>query len=137
MQFSPVLTVVVGLVRGRTQLSLTNCTTLLPHHIELTMTICKCPQATHMQSIKIDGRPLMQKLVIGLNSVMVLLIWILPFTFCSASVTGGLLGQKGGLGLSTMVSFLHSSSCKILIISLINSQKITFSCSEERENSKH
>jgi len=68
MQFSPVLTVVVGLVRGRTQLSLTNCTTLLPHHIELTMTICKCPQATHMQSIKIDGRPLMQNLVIGLNA---------------------------------------------------------------------
>jgi len=32
MQFSPVLTVVVGLVRWRNQLLLTNCATLLSHH---------------------------------------------------------------------------------------------------------
>ena len=37
VQFSPVLTS-IGLVRSRTQLSLTNGATLLPHHLELTMT---------------------------------------------------------------------------------------------------
>jgi len=33
--------VVVGLVRSRTQLSLTNCLMLLSHHLELTMTAIK------------------------------------------------------------------------------------------------
>ena len=122
MQFSPVLTVVVGLVRGRTQLSLTNCTTLLPHHIELTMTICKCPQPPTYSQIKIDGNAEAGYKLSHSAAYM-------DFTFCSASVTGGAGCWEGGLGLSTMVSCLHSSSCKIEIMSLTNSQRITFRCS--------
>jgi len=41
MQFLPVLTVVVGLMRLRTELSLTNCATLLPRHSEVTVTAIK------------------------------------------------------------------------------------------------
>jgi len=41
MKFLPVLAVVVGLVRSGTRLSLTNCATLLSHHLELTMTVIK------------------------------------------------------------------------------------------------
>jgi len=45
MKFLPVLAVVVGLVRSRTQLSLTSCTTLLSHHLELTITAIKTSAA--------------------------------------------------------------------------------------------
>jgi len=41
MQLSPVLTAVVDLVTPRTQLSLTNCATLLQHNLELTITAIK------------------------------------------------------------------------------------------------
>jgi len=41
MKFSPVLAVVVGLVRSGTQLSLTNAATLQSHHLELRTTAIK------------------------------------------------------------------------------------------------
>jgi len=95
---------------------------LLPHHLELTMTICKCPQPPTYSQIKIDGNAEAGYKLSHSAAYM-------DFTFCSASVTGGAGCWEGGLGLSTMVSCLHSSSCKIEIMSLTNSQRITFRCS--------
>jgi len=61
MQLSSVLTVVVGVMRARTQLSLTNfltyCATLLPRHLELTVTTVKTGAVVNSNNMGICIQP--------------------------------------------------------------------------------